>query len=58
MCTYIQKNIGSSISINWIVNMPKVKYLFEKKDLTCTDNTVRPQCTCRYIGVKNYAAVV
>lgn len=62
MCTHIQKNTGisinTSISINWIVNMPKVKHLFEKIDLTCTDNTVRPQYTCRPIRVKNYAAVV
>lgn len=58
MCTHIQKNIDRSISINWIVNMPKVKHLFEKKNLTFTDNTVRPQYTCRPIRVKNYAAVV
>lgn len=31
MSTYIWKNMGRSIGMNWIINVPKVKYQFEKK---------------------------
>lgn len=36
MYTYMNR----SVSTNWIVNVPKVKLLFEKKVLSCTDNAV------------------